>query len=107
MFGLGVKNFAFKSQIYCINALSSLTGISSYIISKVLKDFHLDIEQYSSGTQGFPRQSSAHVNFICWMLVFVELHGQADPEKITKVLPAFLNKSELFKIYKKKLQSLT
>ena len=39
------------------------------------------------------------MNFISWMVCYSELHGQSDPEKLTTVLPAFLNKSELFKIY--------
>ena len=98
---LSVANFRYKSQIYCVNAFSSVTGISEYLIGRVLKDFQLGFEQYTHGTKGVPRQSSAHLNFVSWMLVFVELHGQADPEKITSVLPAFLNKAELFKIYKK------
>ena len=98
---INATNFAFKSQIYCVKAFASVTGISDYIVSKVLKDFEQGFEQYTHGTAGVPRQSLAHGNFVGWMLVFVELHGQADPEKVTSVLPAFLNKAELFKIYSK------
>ena len=98
--GLDVASFTFKSHTYCVAAFCHVTGISFYLAAKVLKDFQAGINQYIHGSTVVPRASFAHVNFISWMVCFCELHGQSDPVKVTTVLPAFLNKAELFKIYK-------
>lgn len=98
--GLDVSNFQFHSHTFCVPAFCHVTGISSYLVKKVLRDFKLGTNQYEQSSFGVSRASHAHVNFISWMISFADLHGQSDPVKITTVLPAFLNKAELFKIYK-------
>ena len=98
--GLDLSNFQFHSHTFCVPAFCHATGISSYLAIKVLRDFALGTNQYEHGSCGVSRASHAHVNFISWMISFADLHGQSDPVKITTVLPAFLNKAELFKIYK-------
>ena len=93
------SSFIYLSQSFCLSSFSNATGISPYLLDKVLKDFQKGVRQYISGNADTPRRSLAHVQFVAWMVSFSELHGQADPEKLTTVLPAFLNKAELFKIY--------
>ena len=97
--GFEVHSFICNSHSFCTPAFSHISGISTYLVTKVLKDFQAGKNQYIHGSTEVPRRSHANVNFISWMVCYSELHGQSDPEKLTTVLPAFLNKSELFKIY--------
>ena len=97
--GLDDSSYIYLAHSFCIPAFSQLTGISNYLVSKVLSDLPLGLNQYTHGSAEVPRRSQARLNFISWMVCYSEIHGQADPEKVTTVLPAFLNKSELFKIY--------
>ena len=99
--GLKVDRFQVGEQIFCNSSFSSLTGISIYLIKKVLTDASLGVETYVHGQVCGIRDSLKHVQFVGWMLAFVELYGQADPVNVTTVLPAFLSKGELFKIYLK------
>ena len=97
--GLDNSSYIFLAHSFCIPAFSQLTGISNYLVTKVMSDIQLGVNQYSHGSAEMPRRSQARLNFISWMVCYSEIHGQADPEKVTTVLPSFLNKSELFKIY--------
>ena len=102
MMGIAVsygRLVTFKSHVYCLPAFCHISGISVYLAVKVLKDFQIGITNYIHGNKAVPRESIAHVNFLSWMICFSDLHGQSDPVKVTTVLPAFLNKAELFKIY--------
>ena len=97
--GLAVNRFRLGDQMFCSHSFSFLTGVSLYLINKVLSDFSLGVEIYVHGHVCGSRESLKQVQFVGWMLSFLELHGQADPVKVTTVLPAFLKKCELFEIY--------
>ena len=100
LMGLDTCSFIFRSQSFCLPAFCHATTTSPYLAKKVIKDFQNGFKQYIHGSAAVPRESHARVNFISWMICFSEIHGQSDPEKVTTVLPAFLSKSELFKIYR-------
>ena len=99
MLGLDSEGYAFSSHTFCVPAFCYLTGVSVFLANKALKGFQDGVTNYSHGNESVPRESIAHVNFVSFMICFCEIHGQSDPVKVTTVLPAFLNKSELFKIY--------
>ena len=97
--GKDSSSYTYWSHSFCVAAFSKVTGISKYLLVKVLTDFRDGVQRYIHGSSETPRRSLAQLNFISWMISYSELHGQADPEKMTTVLPAFLNKAALFKIY--------
>ena len=99
MLGLNCDNYSYCSQTLCIAAFCHVSGVSIYLANKVLRVFQSGHTMYIHGNKAVPRESAAHVNFLSWMIGFSDLHGQSDPVKLTTVLPAFLNKAELFKIY--------
>lgn len=98
--GLDAESFTFKSHTFCLTAFCKVTGLSKYLAVKVIKDLTRGFNQYIHGSKGSFKSSVAQVNFISWMICFSELHGQSDPVTVTTILPAFLSKAELYKIYK-------
>ena len=97
--GLDSSSYIFHSHTFCVSTFSNVTGTSPYLAIKVMRDFKGGYNQYIHGSSAVQRASLANVNFISWMISFSEIHGQSDPVKITTVLPAFLSKAELYKIY--------
>ena len=97
--GVSTDGFRLNHQMFCNSSFSSLTGVSLYIIKKVLADYSHGYSEYTHGQSNSGRDTLKQAHFVGWVLSFLELYGQADPVNVTTVLPAFLRRGELFKIY--------
>ena len=100
-FGLETNGYVFKGHTFCTQAFSHLVQISEYILKKILRDFKNDSRQYIHGNSSNSRESTAAMKFIIWMKTFSQLYGQSAPDECTTVLPSWLTKASLFKIYLK------
>ena len=98
-FGLKGNCFIFKNHKFCLKAFSTETSVSEYLLKVVLKDIRNGVMQYVHGNDASPRESAACVQFIAWVKCFIELWGQNSPDERVTVLPSFLTKAELFKLY--------
>ena len=98
-FGCGTHNYVFKGHKFCIKFLSKYTKVSEYILKIVLKDFSNGRERYIHGSDSKPRGTFAAVKFTAWLKNFSELYGQSAPDELTTVLPAWLTKATLYKLY--------
>ena len=99
--GLSTRGFFYKKQMLCVNQFSHITSISSYLLRKVLKNFSVGHKRYMHGNQNKKRCQVASINFCSWMKVFSTNYGQDGPTDVVTVLPSYLNKAELFKLYSK------
>ena len=97
--GFTDKLFMYKGIKFCVKAFSNLTNKRENLLKIVLKDRRNGVEQYVHGNDCNPRESVACVKFISWTKCFVELWGQHSPDENVTVLPSFLTKAELFKMY--------
>jgi hypothetical protein len=97
--GLSVKGFFFSGKFLCHKTFQQLSGLSPYIVNAVLDAFRSGLIKFEHGNSGMLRQSPALINFICWMLRFSDLYGQAAPDELLTVLPNFLKVKDLFEIY--------
>ena len=68
-------------------------------MSTVLKDFSKGQLRYIHANQNKCITTAKSVTFVCWMKAFSEKFGQQGPVDIVTVLPSYLNKRELHKIY--------
>ena len=97
--GVTVTGYLMKGQIFCLKYFSSFTNISEFLLKSVLSEFHRGARQYIHGNTSTPQESVASVKFTSWMLVFSELYGQSAPDERTTILPSWLTKATLFRIY--------
>ena len=66
--GISSGTFFLNGRPYCENAMSHITGVSLYIINKVLGDFAAGINRYKSGQEGMMKNlSSSTLQFIVWL----------------------------------------
>lgn len=97
--GVGVRGYVFKGHTFCIKSFSDVTKISEYMLKKVLKDFHYGANQYIHGNLANPRESLASVKLSSWLKTFSQLYGQSAPDECTTVLPSWLTKATIYRIY--------
>ena len=97
--GLPVNGFFFHQHLLCPRFFSFVTDISMYLILLVIKGFFCGYHRYVHGNSYKKKNHSAKVNFTSWVKVFSENYGQVGPTDIVTILPSYINKSELFKIY--------
>ena len=97
--GLPVDGFFFYNHLFCVNYFCHITGISQYHASSVLKDINKGYLRYIHGNMDKSLSSVKCVTFVSWMMRFIENYGQSGPTDIVQVIPSYLNKSVLFKIY--------
>ena len=97
--GYTAMNYMFKSHSFCIKFLSSLIGVSEYILKTVQDDYYLGVKRYIHGNDSKPKESLAVAKFTAWLTTFSQLYGQNAPDEDTTVLPAWLTKATIFRIY--------
>ena len=98
--GLAVSSYIVHGHAFCFKYLSTLTGISEYVVGAVLNDFHSGIEIYQHGNVGsLQHESTATIRAVCWVKAFSEAFGQSSPEQNCIVLSHWLTKKSLFNIY--------
>ena len=99
--GLPTTGFFFKEQLLCVNYFSSIVAISPYLLTKVLRDFCSGYQRYTHGNSSKKKCQAAVINFCAWMKLYALNFGQDGPTDIVTILPSFLNKADLFKIYRR------
>ena len=97
--GVSVRGYVLKGQTFCTKFFSEVTKVSEYILKTVWRDFMGGAQQYIHGNNCNPRESVASVKCTCWIKVFSQLYGQSAPDECTTVLPCWLTKATLFRIY--------
>ena len=97
--GLPINGFFFHGQLLCNNYFSHVSNISKHHIRTVIKDFSHGKKMYVHGNCRRKRINGAKVNFIAWMKLTSEKYGQDGPTDIVTILPHYLNRSVLFKMY--------
>ena len=97
--GLSTEGFFFNKQLLCVKQFSELSSISFYILRKILKNFSTGHKMHLHGNSFTVKTPESSVLFCGWMKVFSQKFGQDGPDDIVTILPSFLNKSELFKLY--------
>ena len=102
--GMSHHRLTFKGHNLCPKFFSHLSGISLYIVNKVIRDVSEGVVKYEHGNTGVKKEGTGVNNFAAWILVFIENFGQNSPEDQVVVLPEFLSKAELFRIYRNEAQ---
>ena len=103
--GLPTTGFFFNEHLLCVNYFALITSISSYLLTKVIKDFLSGYQRYIHGNSYKKRCQTAVINFCSWMKVYSSNFGQDGPTDVVTILPSFLNKADLYKIYRKESPS--
>ena len=93
------QGFFYKGHDFCIGAFSSLTGISNYILRKVLDSNLRGIETFTHGNTDAPKNSTNKNNAVAWFKAFCDLYCQQSPDKLMVVCPSFLTVTTLYKMY--------
>ena len=99
--GFGTSGYVYRGHTYCNRAFSHVAKISEHILKTVMSDYFARVQQYVHGNDSNPRESVAAVKFTTWMKTFIQLYGQSAPDALTSVLPSWLTKATLFRIYMK------
>ena len=97
--GLPVTGFFYNGHLLCSNLFNYVSKISIYHINLVIRDFARNCKRYIHGNSNRRKNYAARVQFISWMKVTSENYGQNGPTDIVTVLPSYINKSELYKMY--------
>lgn len=95
------SRISFKGHSLCHKYFCKITGISPYLVKSVIKLVDDGVTVVKHGNTGSKKVKLATVNFISWILVFTENFGQKSPtDEKEIIIPKFLYKSELYKLYK-------
>ena len=92
-------NYYFSNSIFCVQAFSHLSGVSVYILSKVIKDLKGGRTVDYTAVRG-GKSSNKKTNFVAWMIRFSETYGQFSPTKPMILLPKIMLLKCLFDVYK-------
>ena len=99
--GIPTNGYFYHGTLLCVNAFTHISGVSSYLILRVLRDLPKDgYFQYIHGNASRKKCSDAVIKFISWMKVFSLSYGQDGPVDVVTILPSFLNRADLYSIYK-------
>ena len=96
---LSLTRILFCGSYFCSGFFSHVTGISTYLIKKALHDSELGLSEYYHGNMGIRRECPKTITFISWMIAYSDLYGQHSPEDVKRILPGYLNKTNLYDIY--------
>ena len=92
--------YMINGHVFCLKFLSSLLGISKYLLKTVLVDFWNGRTMYQHGNIGSLKSLPLGVmNFVCWMKQFALHYGQFSPDSNTIVLCYWLNRRYLYNLY--------
>ena len=95
-----VDGYVIKDQLFCTKFLEHVTGVSNYILKKVLNDYRNGVQRYHHGNSGIVKSpTSATVGFCCWFKTFLILHGQDAPDKEVVVLNFWHKGRSLYQSY--------
>lgn len=97
--GLPISGFYFHGLLLCNNYFSHVSNVSKHQIRMVINDFTHGKKIYVHGNFKRKRIYKARVNFIAWMKLISKKYGQDGPTDIVTVLPHYMNKSVLYKMY--------
>ena len=98
-FGLAVNVFFVKSEPLCLQFFSSVSGVSTRVLSSVVKDYSNGVHRYTND-HGRQKMSSQMLKFISWAVSYVKLHGEHSPDdKGVISLPSWLTKAKLYEKY--------
>jgi hypothetical protein len=89
----------YKGHTFCNRAFSSLTGISSYILRKVIEANARGVERFHHGNSDTPKNSPNKTNAISWFKTFCDLYCQSSPDNVMLVCPSFLTVTTLYQMY--------
>ena len=93
-------SYVVKGHEFCLDYFAFITGCTSYLVKKVLLDFHSGQRLYLHGNSGCMKNKSAGtISAVCWLKAFSEAYGQFSPDQNVTVLSYWLNKQALFKLY--------
>ena len=93
------QGFFYKGHDFCTGAFSSMTGISNYILRKVLDSNLRGVESFTHGNTDAPKNSINKNNAVAWFKAFCDLYCQQSPDKLMVVCPSFLTVTTLYKMY--------
>ena len=98
--GQPTSAYVMKGHRFCLEYFAFATGVSLYVVRKVLMDFHEGKRLYSHGNSHcIKSESAAMVSAICWVKSFCESYGQFSPEDNVTVLSHWLTKASLYQMY--------
>jgi hypothetical protein len=82
-----------------------MTGMSTYILKTILKDFKRGLTNYIHGNENSTKMSLKVVEFICWFRNFVTVFGQSAPDDQVQILPSYLTRVSLYECYQDEVPS--
>jgi hypothetical protein len=98
--GVTTDDYMVHRHVFCVKFLSFLTGISDYILKRVLEDYWQGVRLYEHGNSGVMKQQTpATTGFLCWFKDFASLNGQSAPDDQVLILAYWLNEKAIFQIY--------
>ena len=89
----------YKGHKFCMGFLSHVLDLSYQVIRNIFKDCETGLPMYVNKNKMSRRESLATVNCIAWINVYVSIHGQNAPDEDLIILPSYLTKAELFRVY--------
>ena len=99
--GIPTSGYYFKGILLCVNQMRTLTAVSKYILQKVLNNFARGHRRFVHGNNNKVVSRLATSNFCAWLKQYSEKCGQDGPMDVVTVLPSYMNKADLFKVYMK------
>ena len=98
--GAETDSYVILGHAFCLQALSSITSCSVYLLRKVLEDYWKGVSRYDHGNLGIMKNPSmATTSFICWFKNFLALYGQSAPDDQVIILNYWLKGKVLYKMY--------
>lgn len=99
--GMPTCGYYFNGILLCVNQMHELSTVSKYMIRKVLRNFARGHKRFIHGNSSKVYNRRATTNFCTWLKLYSEKYGQDGPTDVVTVLPSYMNKAELYKVYLK------
>ena len=97
--GFTTNQFNWHGKFYCEKSFSELSGISLYIIRKVILNHHEGATMIVHGNSGLSKFSEMAMSFKVWMRGFLEFNSQSAPDSHVQVLPHWLTRKAMYEMY--------
>ena len=97
--GFATSQLNWHGKFYCEKSFSELSGISLYIIRKVILNHEEGATMIMHGNSGLSKFSDMTMSFKVWMRGFLEFNSQSAPDSHVQVLPHWLTRKAMYEMY--------
>ena len=98
--GLPTDKVNWRGKFFCEQSFSDLSGLSLYIIRKVILSHQEGASSIIHGNTGLSKFSNMTLCFKVWMAGFLEFNSQSAPDSNVQVIPHWLTRKTMYEIYR-------